>query len=112
MPAAMPAAHPILPGFYPDPATCRVGADFAGLKSPDGSCAPTIRYRARWLRHRIVVAAKTVRWLAEGVVRSIGPEVAGGYNGVVLGPYATARGKAGSSASAHFDRFYHRPLRP
>jgi alpha-N-arabinofuranosidase len=48
-------------------------------------------------------------WLASGEVRYLCTEVAGGYNGVMLGPYATARGRTGSANRARFDWFDYAP---
>ncbi len=54
-------------------------------------------------------AAGAPHWLASGEVRYLCTEVTGGYNGVVLGPYATARGRTDSANSARFDWFEYLP---
>ncbi len=50
------------------------------------------------------------QWLASGEVRYLCTEVTGGYNGVMLGVYATARGAAGSAQAARFNWFDYNPL--
>ncbi len=92
-----------------------LAAEVACAPAPDGALrlaleGDRLRYRLGFATENTV--SRDMRWLAEGEVRYLCTEVAGGYNGVVIGPYAAARGIAGSKASAYFDWFDYKPICP
>ncbi|MEN9841141.1 MAG: hypothetical protein RL376_941, partial [Verrucomicrobiota bacterium] len=79
---------------------------------PAGPITLRLEASRRLYRFGYVAADGTDHWLGEGEVRYLCSEVTGGYNGVVFGPYATARGATGSNNQACFDWFEYQPLSP
>jgi alpha-N-arabinofuranosidase len=92
-----------------------LAAEVASAGAPAGAMRLVLegdRQRYRFGYAPDAAGSETLRWLAEGEVRYLCTEVAAGYNGVVLGPYATARGSVASRTSAHFDWFDYKPFLP
>ncbi len=80
----------------------------AGAPLPDGPATLFIRARREWYEFGTSAGgADTV--LDRGETRFLSSEVAGGYTGVYLGLYATARG-CQSESFAFFDWFEYQPL--
>ncbi len=85
-----------------------LAAEVACVPAPDG--VVTLLLEADRARYRLGFIAHGVdRWIAEGEVRYLCTEVTGGYNGIMLGIYATARGVTDSPNRAHVDWFDYAP---
>ena len=90
----------------------RLAGETAQVDLPAGPVTLRLQGDRRLYRFGYVTDAGADHWLAEGEVRYLCTEVTGGYNGVLLGPYATARGATGSTNQAGFDWFDYQPLSP
>jgi alpha-N-arabinofuranosidase len=76
---------------------------------PDGPVALFIRADRRWYQLGFSPSDGAESLVAKGETRYLSSEVAGGYTGVCLGIYATARGGQSTNA-AFFDWFDYEPL--
>ncbi len=76
---------------------------------PDGPATLFIRASRQWYELGFKVSDGGEKIVAKGETRFLSSEVAGGYTGVYLGAYATARGQE-SCNTAHIDWFDYEPL--
>lgn len=96
----MHSENPVLPGFHPDPTVCRVEDTFY-LATSSFEYFPGIPlYRSDDLVDGEQIANARTKYLST--------EVAGGFTGVMVGPYASGTG-ANAESEARVERFVYEP---